>query len=82
MASEKNLLLVEGNDDKYVVEHIWRRHHPEPDSPLPFEIEDKKGHPNLLGSISAELKVPGRKNLGILVDADDCVISRWQEVVN
>lgn len=82
MASEKNLLLVEGNDDKHVVEHIWRRHQPESDSLLPFEIEDKGGYPNVLGSISAELKVPDRENLGILVDADDCVISRWQEVVN
>lgn len=82
MASGKNLLLVEGNDDKHVAEHIWRRHQPKPDSSLPFEIENKKGRSNLLRSISAELKVPDRENLGILLDANDCVISRWQEVVN
>ncbi|MDE2645741.1 MAG: hypothetical protein OXI05_07885 [Bacteroidota bacterium] len=76
-----NLLIVEGRDDKHVVEHIWRRHQPNPSDPLPFEIIDKEGLPNLLPAIGIEIRVDGRENLGILVDADDCVISRWKEVM-
>ena len=77
--SEPNrVLLVEGRDDKYVVDHIRRRHDPMP----PFEIVDKGGLEELLASIGPELKAPGRRALGIVVDANDDIEARWAAVTD
>ena len=77
--SEPNrVLLVEGRDDKYVVDHIRRRHDPMP----PFEIVDKGGLEELLASIGPELKAHGRRALGIVVDANDDIEARWAAVTD
>ena len=71
-----SVLLVEGQDDKHVVLHLRMR-----DESMPaFDISDKDGIDRLLDSISPEIKAPGRKSVGILVDANDEPANRWQAV--
>ena len=70
------VLLVEGRDDRHVVEHICRRCDLEPT----FQILEKGGFDALVDSIGAELKVPARRAVGILVDADDGIDARWAAV--
>lgn len=70
------VLLVEGRDDLHVVHHICRRSQPMPD----FEIVEKSGIDRLLDSISVELEAPGRRAVGILVDANDDIEARWSAV--
>ena len=70
------VLLVEGQDDEHVVRHLLRRRQ----STLDFDIENREGIDPLLDSIGAELRAPGRQALGILVDADTNLPSRWDAV--
>ena len=73
------ILLVEGADDKRVVEHLWKRcHRSEPS----FDIEDKGGIDELLKAIGTEIKVPGRVVVGIVADANDDVGARWDAISN
>ena len=70
------VLLVEGQDDKHVVLHLRMR-----DESMPsFDISDKDGIDRLLDSVSPEIKTPGRKSVGILVDANDEPANRWKAV--
>ena len=70
------ILLVEGVDDKHVVWHLCNRRQ---DIPA-FDIIDKKGFPNLASGIGPELKVSGRRAVGILADANDDLNARWQAI--
>ena len=70
------MLLVEGQDDKHVVRHIRERNPPMP----VFDIKDKSSLQELLHSISSEVKFPGRRAVGIMVDANDDPKRRWQSV--
>ena len=72
------VLLVEGQDDKHVVLHLWERHQ----ATLPFSIENKGGIDPLLESIAPEIKAPGRRAVGILVDANDDIEARWEAIQN
>ena len=75
------LLLVEGQDDKHVVLHIQRRL--EAEAPLPgFCATDKDGIEELLKSIPVEVKVADREVLGIMVDANDARLARWQSIID
>ncbi len=74
--SSERVLLVEGPDDLHVVDHIRRLSQPMPE----FCISQKNGVDALIKSISLEIKAPGRRAVGILVDADDEVASCWQKV--
>ncbi len=77
MDQPPKILLVEGQDDKHVVRHLWkRRHRSEP----PFGIEDKEGVENLTGDISTEIKAPGRVAVGIVVDANDDLGGHWDAI--
>ena len=76
--SPPNVLLVEGNDDQYVVIHICQRIQGMPS----FEIKQRGGIDSLLDSIRIEVRSPGLETLGILVDADDNLNDRWQAVAN
>ena len=78
MDNKDRVLLVEGPNDKHVVQHICLRSQPIPS----FHIEDKEGITNLLDSIKQEVRVPGRKAVGILVDANDDLDARWSAVAN
>ena len=71
------VLLVEGQDDRHVVEHLhWKCFGAKP----PFDVVDKEGYSRLCDAIEPELKVPGRQVMGIIVDANDDPESRWRAV--
>ena len=70
------LLLVEGPDDKHVVQHLMRVH----EVPLGFEISEAGGIRGVLDAIPVQLQVDGRITLGVLVDANDDIASRWQSL--
>ncbi len=74
----ERVLLVEGQDDKHVVRHLRDRCEPT----LSFDIRDKGGIDRLLDSIGPEIKAPGRKAVGILVDANDNPQGRWDAVTH
>lgn len=71
-------LLVEGHDDEHVIRKLWDRHSPEPT----FDIQNKEGFTNLHPSISSEVKAPGRRVIGIVVDANKNVKARWNAVTD
>lgn len=78
---ESHALIVEGQDDLHVITHIWWRH-ADADIELSASISEKCGIRKLLPSIEGELKAPGRRALGIVVDADDDLSARWDEVAH
>ena len=71
--------MVEGQDDFHVVDHLRHRHWTNDDAPS-FEIVVKNNDVDLLKSISGEIKTEGREAIGILIDTDDDLASRWQSV--
>ena len=75
-APPAKLLLVEGPDDKHVVEHLRRRLA----SDLAFRCEDKGGIGPLLDAIDVEIATDGRVALGILMDANDDLAARWHAI--
>ena len=77
--SEKRVLLVEGQDDKHVVEHVYRKRF---ETAPPFHVVDKDGYPRLRAALGPELKVPGREVVGIVVDANDDLTARWMAVTD
>ena len=78
MDQSRNILLVEGQDDKHVVGHLWnRRHRLEP----PFDIQDWQGIDKLLKAIEPEIRVPDRAAVGIVADANDDQDARWAAVL-
>lgn len=72
------VLLVEGPDDKHVVMHLCRGTELEDK----FDIQDKGGKDPLISAIRNEVRVSGRRAVGILLDADNDVQSRWGAVVH
>ena len=70
---EERVLLVEGEDDKHVIMQLCKRISFEPE----FYILSKGGIDNVLSSIRNEIQVEGRKAVGIVVDANDDLNSRW-----
>ena len=73
------VLLVEGQDDKHVVEHLYRKRF---ESAPPFEVLDKHGYQPLCNTIGPELKAPDREVVGIIVDANDDLRSRWAAITD
>lgn len=72
------ILFVEGPDDKHVIRHICFRHK----ISLSFDIKDKGGVKSLLRTMEAEVRVPDRRVVGFVVDANDAIMSRWQSMRN
>ena len=70
------LLLVEGTDDKHVVEHLCRKLA----SHLAFCCRSAGGADPLLRAIPLEMKPDERNVLGILMDANADVSARWQAI--
>lgn len=75
-AADSRVLLVEGQDDEYVVSRLLEQHK----SALPFSILNKQTISKLLPSISLEIRAPDRQAVGILVDANDDIAARWDAV--
>ncbi len=77
--SYERVLLVEGQNDMHVVRHLWIRHF---QTDPGFYISVKQDVDSLLRSIRGEILGEGRTAVGILVDADDNPMNRWQAVAN
>ena len=73
----ERVLLVEGPDDKHVVRQLCR-HQSVPN----FSIKVAGTVETLLSTVGAEMLAPGRKCVGILIDADDDPRRRWEELVD
>ena len=71
-------LLVEGPDDKHVVQHLCRTLALSQE----FRIADKEGFSNLRKAITPEIKRSGQCAVGIIVDANDNLQGRWQAISN
>ncbi|MCH8043575.1 MAG: hypothetical protein IID44_07635 [Planctomycetes bacterium] len=81
-----HMLLVEGEQDKRVIPYLLDAHIVWGDnkSEFPTNIEAYGGVDDLLaeGEIETQLKTPKLQALGIIVDANDSLDSRWQQVRN
>ena len=78
MDNNDRVLLVEGTDDEHVVYHLCHGHRAMPQ----FSIQKKEGIDNVLADIGLEILAPGRKAIGIIVDANDDLDARWRAVTN
>jgi len=74
--ADKSLLLVEGKDELHVLSQLLE-HHQVPET---FIIKDKKGINNLLETLDVELIAGGLERLGVVIDADTTLTSRWQSL--
>lgn len=77
MVQPPKVLLVEGQDDKHVVRHLWNRLR---QSEPPFDIVDKGNIDKLLEAIEPEIRAPDRAAVGIVADANDDPDARWAAV--
>lgn len=83
--NNKHRLLVEGLDEQRLIPHLIERNGiiwGEQRSEAIVDIEEFNGIENLLkpGVIEVELKASGLRRLGILVDADENLSTRWTRV--
>lgn len=74
------ILVVEGKNDQHVVWALCEQHN----VPETFAVEiaggDEGGVDTLLTSIPVRLKMAGLRSLGIVLDADENLQSRWEGV--
>ena len=77
-SSKNHVLLVEGRHEFHVVRHIWEFNSLTPS----IHIREKGGVRPLLRGIPGEIRVEGRTTVGIVVDANDDLRSRWQSVTD
>ena len=79
------VLLVEGQDDLHVILQLLCRLMRQGDSQAEcdpsFCIDEKGGIDKLLASIYGEINVDSRRAVGIVVDADDGPLERWESLV-
>jgi hypothetical protein len=75
-ADKLNYILVEGPDDAQVLYHLLRYYGLD----TYITIQQKEGIDNLLEALEVELKRPAETRLGIIVDADIDIASRWQSL--
>ena len=77
MAS-RTILLVEGIDDKHVIEHICK----ERGIPDLKEVRSHEGATNLLLALSTQLKTSTDEGdiVAVVIDADKEVQGRWQSI--
>ena len=69
-----SVLLVEGANDKYTLLSLLQKH----DIPEVFSVIPKDGISHLLDSFEVTLEVADR--LGLIVDADNDLSQRWEEI--
>lgn len=75
----KHLLLVEGQDDFHVFQHLCEQHQ----LPEEFTLEDGKGIDRILEGLEVRLTIGSAvERLGIVVDADTNIESRWEALRN
>ena len=72
-------LLVEGNDDQHVVWALCEKHH----VPESFDVIDCESVDNVLKAFELRLKlVDHNQRIGVVVDADVNLKSRWESIVS
>jgi hypothetical protein len=71
--ADNRLLVVEGPDDMHVIKALLQCHNFEPN----FAVEPWKGITNLLDELRLRLKRRNFERLGVVVDADSNIASRW-----
>lgn len=76
MSLSHRVLLVEGSDDLHVVSSLLQKKK----FPHCFDIQPKDGIDNVLEVLPIQLKASGIERVGILVDADVSVESRWHSI--
>ncbi len=72
------ILLVEGKNDQHVIWALRDRHHIEKS----FDVIDCEGYDNLISQLPVRFKVSGVQTVGIIIDADDRLLQRWDAVKN
>jgi hypothetical protein len=84
MITKTRLLLVEGDDDKRVIPEliekngvVWTQ-----DNPLIPDIHSCGGYSKLLNQIKTRLKESSLSQLGVIIDADDNPLGRWESIKN
>src|SRR4051812_18395463 len=70
------VLLVEGQDDQHVMWGIFAAHN----VPDMFRVEKAGGIDPLLESIPVWLKASNLERFAVILDADEDLQSRWQQV--
>jgi hypothetical protein len=71
-----SVLLVEGKDDRAVVQSLCKQH----EVPIIFSVEPKEGDTKLLEGLPLELRRRGLDRLGVVLDADNDAQARWAAV--
>jgi hypothetical protein len=78
------VLLVEGKQDKWVIPHLMEANgvNWETERTPVVHINDLGGYPKLVSpdEIPTQLKASGLSALGIMIDADDNPVGRWQSI--
>jgi hypothetical protein len=74
--ADKNVLLVEGNNEIHVFSTLLGHHQ----VPEEFKIKDKQGISNIFSDLDVELDASGLEKLGIVIDADTDIALRWQSL--
>jgi hypothetical protein len=74
--AQGRILLVEGKDDEVVVCNLCQRRN----IPEVFKIKQKNGVESLLEAIPVEMKGSNVERLAVVLDADENVASRWQQL--
>ncbi len=77
MGISKKVLFVEGGDDEAVVEKLLQRRKIEFKD---FEINNQKGLNKLIKALPIQLSTASLTTVGVIVDADENISSRWQEL--
>jgi hypothetical protein len=77
--ASKNLILVEGKDEEHVFGHLFHHHGIQKGI---IDLKSKDGIDNLLDTLPVELRASELESLGIVVDADTNLNSRWDALRN
>lgn len=76
---DENLLIFEGMNERHVFGHLFNRNGIAGGI---IEFKDMNGFPNLLKALPTALRSNKVKRLGVVVDADLDISSRWQSIRN
>lgn len=76
--ANKAVLLVEGKGDEHVLYSLLMHYQ----VPQGFEVVNKEGISKLLNDLDVEIDRSDLQQLGIIVDADTDLSSRWQSLRN
>ena len=77
MTTQKKVLLVEGINDKHVINNLLKAHKLESE----ITIRDKEGITNILATLKTEVDA-NQDFLGIVVDANASLDARWQSLTD